>query len=192
MFFIYSVLGNIPGFNVVINYITLYLFIYLIGAYIRIYPMNWFSNKKVINIVTIGLVLACLCSIICCLYIGEKVNKQMAFYFVVDSNKVLAVLTSISLFLFFKNINIKYNKFINTIATSIFGVLLIHANSDTMRYFLWSTILKNVEMYNSNYLYFHAILSVVCIFIICTLIDQLRIKFIEKPFFDKVFSKKTK
>lgn len=130
-----------------------------------------------------------MCSVICCLYIGEKTNKQMAFYFVADSNKILAVLTSISLFLFFKNLNIKYNKFINTVATSIFGVLLIHANSDAMREFLWKTVLNNVGAYNTNYLYIHAILSVVGVFIICTIIDQIRIKFIEQPFFEKVVDK---
>lgn len=190
MFFIYSVLGNVPKFNIVMNYITLYLFIYFIGAYIRLYPMNWFFNKKAINLITLGLIVACMCSVICCLFISEKVDKQMAYFFVTDSNKILAVLTSISLFLFFKNFNIKYNKVINIVATSIFGVLLIHANSDVMRNFLWVTVLDNVGMYDSNYLYVHAILSTIGVFIICTLIDQIRIKFIEKPFFEKVVDKR--
>lgn len=189
MFFVYSVFGNVPKINVVMNYITLYIYIYLIGAYIRLYPIKWFSDKKVINLITLSLVVLCMCSVICCLYIGERTNKQIAFYFVVDSNKILAVLTSISLFLFFKNLNIRYNRFINTIATSIFGVLLIHANSDAMRTFLWKTVLNNVGAYNTNYIYIHAILSVLAVFLICTIIDQIRIKFIEKTFFEKVVDK---
>lgn len=51
----------------------------------------------------------------------------------------------------FKNMNIKYNKVINFIASSTFGVLLIHANSNTMRQFLWKDICNVVGSYNSNF-----------------------------------------
>ena len=49
-----------------------------------------------------------------------------------DSNKVLSVLLSISAFMFFINVKMENGRFINTVATSAFGVLMIHANSDTM------------------------------------------------------------
>lgn len=183
MFLVYSLMGNIPGFKVVINYITLYVFIYCIGAYIRLYPIKWFFNKRIISLFTLGTILLCICSVICCLFIGEKADKKIAFYFVTDSNKVLAVLSSISLFLFFKNLNVKYNKFINEIATSIFGVLLIHSNSDVMRKFLWNDLLNNIEIYYSNWLIPHAILSVFGVFIVCLIIDQIRINTIERILF---------
>ena len=184
MFFIYSVLGNISQFKVVFNYITLYVYIYLIGAYIRLYPIEFFYRKKTILGITFILIILCILSIIYCLY-ADTLN---IYYYVSDSNKVLSVLTSICLFVCFKNMDIKYNKIINNVASSIFGVLLIHANSDAMRIFLWNTVLNNVEMFDSNYLYIHAISSVIIVFLICTLIDQIRIKFIETPFFEKIIN----
>lgn len=114
------------------------------------------------------------------------------YYFVVDSNKLLAVLTSLSLFLMFKNINLKYNKFINTVAASTFGVLLIHANCNEMRQWLWCDICNNVGMYNSEWIFVHSVGCVLTIYIVCTLIDYLRIRFIEKPFlklFDSFYPK---
>jgi hypothetical protein len=87
-------------------------------------------------------------------------------------------------------LNIKYNKVINTIAASAFGVLLIHANSDTMRQWLWKDTLNNVGMFNSKFLFVHAIVSVAAVYIVCTLIDILRIRFLEKPFF-KWYDKKS-
>lgn len=45
-------------------------------------------------------------------------------------------LLAVFAFLMFKNIQIPYNKGINTVAASTFGVLLIHANSDAMRKWL--------------------------------------------------------
>lgn len=69
---------------------------------------------------------------------------------------------------------------------------MIHANSDVMRKWLWQDLLDNVGMYSSKYMPLHAIGSVLAIFIICTLIDILRINLIEKAFFrlwDKYFNK---
>ena len=83
----------------------------------------------------------------------------------------------------FKNLNLKYNKHINVIAGTTFGVLQIHANSDAMRTWLWVDVLKNVNMYSSRWLIIHAFASVLGIFVVCSLIDLLRKRFIEYPLF---------
>lgn len=85
----------------------------------------------------------------------------------------------------FKNLNIKQSKLINTIAASTFGVLLIHANSDTMRQFLWKDVLKNTSMYGTPYLFLYAIGSVLGVYIICTIIDVLRARFWKDQFLIK-------
>ena len=61
-----------------------------------------------------------------------------------DCQGIMAIIVSICSFIWFKNIHMKYCRFINTIAASCFGVLLIHANSDTMRQWLWQDI-ANVQ-----------------------------------------------
>ena len=94
--------------------------------------------------------------------------------------------------LFFKNIKIQYNKIINLFAGSTFGVLLIHAAGDNMRQWLWKDVLNNVGMFDSKYMPLHAIGSVIGIFVVCAILDMLRIKFIETPFFclwDKHYGK---
>lgn len=85
----------------------------------------------------------------------------------------------ISSFNFFKNIKIKNSKFINGVAVSTFGVLLIHAGSDSMRAWLWGDLLKTTEAYYKTWMPLHAILSVLGIFVICCLIDRLRICTVE-------------
>ena len=67
------------------------------------------------------------------------------YHFVIDSNKLIAILTAVLAFLYFKGLNIKYNKIINLISASTFGVFLIHANSDAMRNFLWVDLFKNIS-----------------------------------------------
>ena len=72
---------------------------------------------------------------------------------------------------------------VNKIATATFGVLLIHGNSNAMREWLWRDVLKNVSYLNSPYLWIHALLSVLGIYVICVIIDLLRIRCIERPLF---------
>lgn len=107
---------------------------------------------------------------------------KTGIFLVSDSNKPLAVLTAVFAFIFFKNLEIGYSKIINTIAASAFGVLLIHANCNTMRQWLWRDSLDNVGHFADN-IYLHAIVSVLAVYAICTLIDFIRIQLLEKPFF---------
>lgn len=176
----------IPTFfksNVVISYISWFMVIYLIAAYIRIYPNKWTNSKKKCGFLMVISLILSWCSVIAGAWAAKNYGLNIWYYFVADSNKILALLTAVAAFCFFKNLKIKHYKFINTVAASAFGVLLIHANSDDMRKWLWQDTFNNVSQYDSSYLVLHAIGSVIIIYIVCTLIDIVRIKIIEKPFF---------
>lgn len=185
LFFSYSILGNIETITVVMNYLSLYFMIYLIGSYIRIYGISLLENKKVCLFINISLIIISICSIMIRMSIFKSQNIKNLYYYINDSNKILAVLLSISIFYLFKNIKMKNSKFINRIASSVFGVLLIHANSNTMRTFLWKDLLNVTNIYSNSiyYVILHSIISVLMIFIVCTIIDQIRIKLLEEPFF---------
>lgn len=174
-----SSLTVLIGSSVSMNYFTWFGIIYLIASYIRLYPKKIFDNTYFwgwMLVVSLGLSLLSI-------LIGRKVDMWFAYYFLVDSNKILAVLLSISAFLFFKNIKMNYSPCINALGGATFGVLLIHANSDSMRTWLWNDVLKTVEAYSLGvWLVLHAITSVIVIFIICSILDMIRIKYIEKPF----------
>jgi hypothetical protein len=59
-------------------------------------------------------------SVLVCIWLGVKLGKNAPFYFVTDSNALLAVLTVVFAFLFFKNIKLPYNSFINAVASTTF------------------------------------------------------------------------
>lgn len=92
--------------------------------------------------------------------------------------------------MFFKNVNIPYNKYINIIGASTFGVLLIHANSDTMRRWLWKDMLDNAGHYTDEYFWIRPIVAVLLIFVVCIAIDVIRIRLLERPFFELADRKK--
>jgi len=181
LFFAYVVMGTVPIFSVSMNYISWFMVLYLTAAYIRLYPRGLFQNARLAGWLSLFSVLASLLSVLFCLWLGQKMQREMAYAFVFDANNFLAFLTGVTTFLLFKNLKLPHSSFINSVAASTFGVLLIHANSGAMRRFLWRDVLKNVEFYSSPLMPLHAIGSVIGIFVLCVLIDQCRIHLIEKP-----------
>lgn len=124
------------------------------------------------------------------LKLGEAFHIPLApYWWVADSNKLLAVTTAICSFMYFKDLHIKQSRIINTISASTFGVLCIHANSDTMRQWLWRDTVDSIGQYASDYVYVLPIVSALAIFTICILLDYIRIHTVEKWIFvwiDKV------
>ena len=100
---------------------------------------------------------------------------------------VLVTVCAVSLFLFFENLSLGENKFINTLAATTFGIYLLH-DSNFVRYFLWCNVVKTQSLYNSIYFPLLTIISCLGIFIVCSLFDLLRLLVIE-PNFIRVFDR---
>ena len=111
-------------------------------------------------------------------------TNREGYYYVEDSNTVMAISLAVSLFLYFKNIEIKNSKIINSIASTTFGIFLIHTNSDSMRVWLWKKTVHVTEIYlkhDLKIIVLHVVLSSALIFVVCMVIDKLREKLLEKP-----------
>ena len=192
--FIYIFMGTVPTFSVSMNYFSWFIVLYFIASYLRLYPKKIFEKTSFWAVCMLMTAFLCIISVLCCVWLGARMNRQIAYLFVVDSNQFLAVCMAVTSFLFFKNLNIRQSRIINTIASSTFGVLLIHANSDTMRAWLWNTVLDVPRMFSLSLdtLVFRSIVSVLCVFAICVVIDQIRIRTIENVllnFTEKVVAK---
>ena len=189
---LYSIIGTFVPFGFY-EYIGWYITVYLIGAYIQLYGISLIHNRRrELVFMLSNLLLVCLSIIVVFFLVrmkGGDLNTWSLYYFVSDSNKILALLPSVSMFLFFKDMKLPHYAWLNKIATATFGVLLIHANSDAMRQWLWGDVLKNVSYFTSSYLWLHALLSVIMVYVVCVIIDLLRIKYVEQPLF-RFFKKK--
>lgn len=175
---IYTVFPSLH-IDVRFNYVTWFVILYIIAAYVRMYPKDLFEHTKLLGILAGSCLLLSWGSVAVMTVVGRKIGRDIPFFFVVDSNKILALLTGFAAFMFFKNLKMKRSKIINTISASTFGVLLIHANSNTMRTWLWQDMLQNVKWYESPFLTVHAIVSVLAVYIVCTVIDWGRIQIVK-------------
>ena len=179
--FVYVGLGTLH--RVTMNYFTWFAVLHLLTGYMRLYPRKIYNNRKVWGTVALTTFLLSGVSIVVMCFVDYTFGLTGNYhYFVSDSNTCLALITGISSFLFIKNVHIGYNRTINTIAASTFGVLMIHANSDTMRRWLWRDMCNCVGMYELDHVVLRSFATVLVIFTVCVLIDVLRIQIIEKPF----------
>lgn len=156
------------------RYVLWFMTLYNIGSYIRMYPNKYTDRKKYAIMGTMFFLLLTWGSIYAIDLWGGKLGFSNYYYFCCDSQKVLALGLSVSVFVWFKNLHIKYNRIINALAASAFGVLLIHSNSWTMRHFLWDDLLNVPYFYNTVWLPLHFIFSVMSIYLFCFFIDKIR------------------
>lgn len=183
MLSMFTILGSIPGFNVSYNYVIWFGIVYFVSSYIRLHPNRLFESKRLWSHITIMSIVLSIMSIIVMRSLYGSKDISSSLFFVSDCNKVLAVVVSVSSFLWIKNIRMDYSRLINALGAGCFGVFLIHANSDAMRIWLWSDVVNVVCHYNTmafSSLAIYSVITVLIIFIVFNLIDHLRIATIEK------------
>mgnify|MGYP000881837185 FL=1 len=168
------------------NEISWYMTLYLLGAYLRLQAGDWskrflFSLKWLIVCVLLAWVSVLGIDYLC--YSFHHGSWGTAFYLVSDSSKLLAFLVGVAIFQTFRNMPLGHSRFINELAKTTFGVLLIHGNSDAMRKFLWQDIVGVPVMLDAPLpsLVVHAAVSAILIYAVCAAIDYARIQLFEKP-----------
>lgn len=182
--------GTVTLFNsAAFNEVGWYVALYLLAARIRLYPMKATECPRITALLFIAVVIVSIGSVAVLGPRGiERGDAVYCYRFMVDSSKVLAFLVGLFCFLFFKNLSMPHSRVVNAIASTTFGVLLIHASSDTMRQFLWGDLLNVAGAYGLSFplLVIHAVGSTVGIFLVCSAIDAMRLRLLERPLFDWV------
>ena len=182
----YTLFGSIPIplFRISFNYVTWFGIVYVVASYVRLYPNRLFERRSLWGGLTLVSMALSMLSIFVINICSPILKAQ--YFFLADSNKLMAVAIAFCSFLWFKNMDIKYNKIINAFGAATFGVLLIHANSNAMRTWLWKNIVDSVGHYDMplGSLILYSLGVVLAVFLVCNLIDQLRIATLEKWFFN--------
>ena len=164
------------------NYVSWFVTLYFVASYIRFYglPHNdstWFWGVVALIVLTLS---------VASIFIPTAIGKNPSYSFVSDSNAVFALLLSVSAFMFFKNLKMGHSRLINAIGGTTFGVFLIHTRGEEMRHWLWYNLVDCGGHYEVKFFWLYAIAVVLSVFIICSLIDWLRITCLEKWVFRKL------
>ncbi len=177
---VYMVLGTIPCFEIVMNHVSWYCVLFFIASYIRFYSFLPHFSARRWGGASAALVLLYAAVVIATAYANSRLGTHLSVWGSCDVNKIPAVATSVSLFMFFNNVKIKRRKWINTIAASTFGVLCIHDNSSAMWHWLWQDVVDGTSAFHRADAILYSVASVIAVFSVCALIDYIRIHTIEK------------
>lgn len=192
--FLFSILQNDKGVSRFLGDLEWFIFLYMLGAYIRIYDFPKLT-KKHINIGCIFGISLNIIRIIIITYSSKlDLNNFSKITQISRMNNILVTWISVCIFLFFKNSDLKANKIINLFGKTSFAVYLIHDN--LFKKILWKNVLKVEDFYLAEpyLLILHIIGCTIGIYLVGTLIELIRIKVIEEPIFkikkfDKWFEK---
>lgn len=135
--------------------------LYLIAAYIRLYPHKLFDSNKIA--LPVGIVSYV---VIAVFYILWKINLW-------DMTNIICLVCSVAIFCSFKNFRVPNNKLINAVAKTTFGIYLIHDHG-LIRNALWSGWLQCPMHYQLNTFVCFAAVAVLAVFTACMIIDLMR------------------
>lgn len=189
---LFSIIPTFTAQKLYGNELIQFMMFYSIGAYLRKYPDNLFTRKKINLIMLLGTTILLIMSSLTFDLLGTKMeifNSRSCYFF--NRSSILAILFSISLFNLFINKKEFNNKYINLISSCTFGVYLIHDNT-LVREAIWVDVFKNHDYVYSNNLFFHMIICVIIVYIACIIIEYIRKNIIEKylfKFLDKPIEK---
>ena len=178
---IWCIIPTFTTFNYQGNDLLWFITLYCITGYIKLFGLNpKFHTKHYFFLWLVCSLLTYLTAVIFAL-LGTKlpiVASHATYFF--GQEKITILLVSLSLFMIFSSLEIKHSNVINTIASTTFGIYLIHDN-EYIRMFLWRTIFNNAAYADTLFLIPYSILSVGIVFAVCSAVELLRIKVIEKP-----------
>ena len=170
---LWSVLSSFPYVNLGYSNVLWFILLYLIGGYIKLY-VNKIKNKYLYLFV--GMISYFIIFIRTIINHSVLESDKYVITHYIEMNDFFILLVSIFLLLFFSNLNIKYNKYINMVSSTTLGIYLIHDNP-SMRTFLWTSYFRLFEITGSKYLILNSIKAIFIIFFVCIIIDLIR-KFI--------------
>lgn len=189
---VYTMLPMV-GVHVKFNYVTWFVVLYFIASYIRLYNWGEEITHRKWGVFTLSLIVIACVSIISMYFLYKKgyIGEYNPYIFVADSNKILALAVAVASFMWFKSLRMSYSAIINAVGASTFGVLLIHANCETMRQWLWRETVDCVGHFSGDapgMTLIYAITAVLTVFVLCSVIDHCRSRLLEPYVLDPVHS----
>lgn len=164
------------------NSLMWFVTLYAIAGYAKLHGFNKrFTSKHYFCIWGIMTLLTYASSLLF-VWLGAKYDIS-PFYptYFYGQEKVTVLLISLSLFMAFTTMKMKYYRFINMMASATFGVYLIHDNR-FVREFLWMEVFKNAQYQDSLFLIPYSILVIVLVYSTCTVVELLRRRLFEKQY----------
>lgn len=180
LFVILTVISTFFTTTMGVSELAYLIYLYFIGGYLRLHYDKKVDKRKYLSMAIMCVAIYYISVMVFAnfAYLSDKIYDNIDYLF--ELTKLPTLVCSISLFLYFRELNIT-SKFINVCASCTLGVYLIHDNL-FVREFIWNHLFRLDNYYNSKLLLLYGVLVCVVVYIVCTVIELLRKKLIEKRY----------
>ncbi len=178
--FVFTFCSTFSFMTFAAEYIPWFCAVYCIGAYIGMYPGKMIKKRELWGLAMLLTMVVSFASVLNC------VNAKLSPYiYMNEPYKVFPLLNAVFSFLFFGSLKLPHSRAINKVASAAFGVLLIHTAGAPMRRFLWTDLLQVTKGYwlSAPLMLAHVAGCIAGVYVVCTVIDLLRSRFLERPAF---------
>ncbi len=141
-----------------------FIYIYCLGAFIRLNIFKNLCDNKLLKRLTIFSVLFISFYKLSYIIPFDKIAQLRSSDYS-EINSIFILIPAIYCFNFFNSLNIKYNKYVNSIASSVLGIYLIHDNN-FVRMYIWKKLAVFLNI-NSVYYILIIILISLTVFLVC-------------------------
>lgn len=174
MFVPLSLIPTFTHMDFVVNGFVWFVYLYLVAGYIRLWEAPW-SRRLNFRLIALSFTVIYLSSFAISCVCGERKMPLTAM------NSIFMLCLSVCVFKVVSELNIGSIAFINKMAAGSFSVYLIHENW-LIRKTLWPSL---EPIYNSPsaLLLLEGLLFACMLFTVCSLLDLIRQKYLEKPLF---------
>ena len=188
---IFGIFNNNPESFLYFNRFIWMIILYMLGAYIRLYSINFFKNKSkkkalVLSILSFITMILGIIVIYKFKDIFLKIGTKEPAYFW-RPNTVPMLILSVSMFELFLNLKIKNNKVMNDLASTTLGIYMLH--DGPLASTLWKNIFKSLNCLNSKFAILYIVFHTLIIFAVGVIVDLIR-QLVEKITVDKILDSK--
>jgi len=153
---------------------VIYLFYYyIIGAYIKLFGDKFTEKKYYLIVFCISYLMMPLFSMFMRSLSISNISLSGEVWKFSRIDSIFIFISSICLFLYFKNLNIKHYKVINLLASLSFGVYLFHEHP-LMKKYLWRNLFSIDKFINSSLFIFEGLIIAVIVYMIGSIIEWIR------------------
>lgn len=170
---IWSIFPTLLNASFDFDYVGWFIILYMIAAYLRLYPLNIRNLKRKSMLLAAGSYLLLLGFVIGFDFISIQ-NPVFSDYVVRirEVNSLLTLICAVATFLAFQNLKIQ-SKVINRIAATTFGIYLLHDNP-IIRNTLWLKLLHGNVYIGSRYFALYSLAAVSVVFCGCSMLEMIR------------------
>lgn len=161
------------------NYLKIFITLYFVAAYIKLYGIRIIKKQSVYLVLTIALLALEIISIFAIKFASDLLHHNFSLIaFTWGMEKINVIAVSVSIFMLFKGLNIKGNKILTSISASTFSIYLLHVGTWRL---VFGVIFNNELTYNTPWMIPQMFFCAVSVCVVAIAVDKIRIYLLEKP-----------